>query len=119
MKMEAPKMDVVRFKESDVIVASTPTSYVFGFNNEVPNDAYIKHNGVTYTDSATFASAMANEGLAPVFEAYLEGGNAEGTYYNTSLMFYADSVAGKQEETSVFIPDGTYQWNGEHFKYKQ
>jgi len=50
-KMRVPKMDVVRFKESDVIVASggLPNFIkVAGFNDNISGNGTIEYNGVTY-----------------------------------------------------------------------
>ena len=52
MTMKTPEMEVVRFNESDVIVASGPAKAVFmGFNDGTPNTATINGSSVqSYED---------------------------------------------------------------------
>ena len=57
-KMRMPEMSVVRFTESDVIVASSvlKTAALYQFDNGGTNDAYIEAGGTTYyhTGSTNF-----------------------------------------------------------------
>lgn len=48
-KMVAPEMDVVRFRESDVIVASMGVMTLSGFNNDVGSDGNINYKGTNYS----------------------------------------------------------------------
>lgn len=121
MKMETPKMDVVRFEEADVIVASpTPifTTKVGGFNNETAGDGNIQYKGVTYTDAASLNSALAEDGLSGYYQLYVPGEQTH-TLYATQDMFLLDSKAEPGYEHSILIADGDYDWNGNHFVYRQ
>ena len=120
MKMEAPKMDVVRFKAADVIAASgggeqldIPTSDVYGFVNEVTGDAYISYNGVTYRDSSSLDAALAADGLAGQYQLYQPGVDLY-SVHSIQDMFALDKTNGM----SFYVSDGTYEWNGSCFVHK-
>ena len=122
MKMETPKMDVVRFKEADVIVASpvpvVHTTKAAGFNNESVGDANIIYKGVSYTDAHTLNSALEADGLAGIYQLYIPGKDTH-SYYGTEDMFYIDENPQYGIEHSILIPDGDYDWNGSAFVYRQ
>lgn len=112
-KMRKAEMTVVRFTESDVIVASSPvyTAYTFGFNNEIANDAYVKFQGGTYHDNASLTGALSSLGLNPNFQSHVEGSGTH-SIYQTDFMYEMDSLASSTStETSVLVPDGTYTYN--------
>jgi len=123
MKMEAPKLDIVRFNESDIIVASDipdlPFSTVYGFNNEVVGDAYVIYNGVTYRDSATLNAALEADGLEGWFQLFVPNIETH-SVYDTSDMYYIDSIPHDPGdiEFSILVPDGDYYWNGKCFVHQ-
>lgn len=117
MKMEAPKMDLVRFKEADVIAASNLTTYVYGFNNETPSDAYVKYKGVTYTDASSLNGALAADGMEGKYQAYLDGQSYHIVYPATD-MFDLDKNFGTVNDHSIIVSDGVYVWNGEFFAHQ-
>lgn len=121
MKMEAPKLDTIRFNESDVIVASDIpdvfTTSVFGFNNEVAGDAFVIYNGVTYTEAASLNAALAEDGLAGLFQLYVPGRETH-SYFDSGDMYYIDKAYDPDVETSILIPDGVYTWNGNYFVHQ-
>ena len=121
MKMETPKMDVVRFQEADVIVASPiPATPVFltGFKDTSANNGKVSfdHNGQSYlfetknyNDATSFANAVTNAGVADVNF----NDNSDPDNHSLNGLFYAD-IAGE----SLPIPDGTYYWNPSTRSYR-
>lgn len=96
--MRTPKMDVVRFTESDVIVASS---------KNYDNLSLAKYNNGTLEDATINGDSIAT--FVRV---------ADSLHTNTSSIFLYDhgnSVSVSQlldkEETNT-ITDGTYEWNG-------
>ena len=99
MKMETPKMDVVRFQEADVLAASQMIASSFaltGFNNGKANDAKI--------DGADAASAEAiNVKLGNLGNSYFQYQNNDPVHYGD---LHDSDVAGP-------INDGTYVDQGD------
>ena len=102
MKMETPKVGVVRFNESDVIVASgnprpapVPALHkatVSGFANSVSEDGEVTFRGVTYKDAAPLNEALASHGLAGLFQGSFQGYQM-GSKFTTEDMFMLDSMS--------------------------
>ena len=127
MKMEAPEMGVVRFNESDVIVASSVprpapvpvpavhTATVRGITNKVPYDGEVTFQGVTYKDSGALDAAFAEEGLSGVFQGYLSGRQMSSTF-TTHDMF--DNDADPEIGIYALVGNGVYTWNGSRFVHQ-
>ncbi len=121
MKMETPKMDVVRFNESDVIVASTPATPVFlmGFNDVTSANGQVSfsRNGQDYLfetknygSQKDFANAVSGAGVANVtFNDSTDPDN-----HSLAGMYYADIEQGGK---SLLLPDGQYIWNPSNNTY--
>ena len=117
MKMETPKMDVVRFQEADVLAASpiTPVTPVFltGFNDVTAKNGQLSFtkNGTDYLfetskydSQESFANAVAGAGVADV----TFNDNSDPDSHSLAGMFYADVEQGGK---SLLLPDGQYVWN--------
>lgn len=103
-KMRVPKMDVVRFKENDVIVASgaIPSLTLFGFANIIEKDGLMTYKGTSYNSSNynDLITALTGDG-------YL---NCIGEdYQSISGLFTKDSKG----RSNTITPDGTYIWNSD------
>lgn len=116
--MRAPKMDVVRFTESDVIVASSIRSGVFGFNNETAGDAYITYNNIRYTDAESLRTVLEADGYRAEYKLYVPN-HATRSYIDAADMFTVDIAYEENYETSILIPDGDYIWDGRGFVHYQ
>ena len=122
MKMETPKVGVVRFNESDVIVASgnprpapVPALHkatVSGFANSVSEDGEVTFRGVTYKDAAPLNEALASHGLAGLFQGSFQGYQM-GSNFTTEDMFMLDSMS-----QSLYVSNGDYVWNGDAFVHQ-
>lgn len=130
MTMKKPEMEVVRFNESDVIVASGPvpvlhTTVVRGFNNEIPHDGEVSFQGITYKDAGALNSALSENGLSGTFQGWMPGKTIKVTYTSEDMFFFdynADQDYfdddGNKIETSILLPDGIYAWNGSRFTHQ-
>lgn len=122
MKMETPNVGVVRFNESDVIVASegprpapVPTLYratVSGFANSVSEDGEVTFRGVAYKEAAPLNEALASHGLSGLFQGYIQGYQM-GSKFTTEDMFTLDSMA-----ESLHVSNGVYVWDGNAFVHQ-
>lgn len=122
MKMETPNVGVVRFNESDVIVASgnprpapVPELHkatVSGFANSVSEDGEVTFRGVTYKDAAPLNEALASHGLAGLFQGSFQGYQM-GSKFTTEDMFMLDSMS-----QSLYVSNGDYVWNGDAFVHQ-
>ena len=127
-KMRVPKVNVVRFNESDVIVASggIRTVTVAGIGDGVSRNATITMNGISYGRSAvvpgtgtTFSSAV-NSYVSSDFASNDEVlfKTASKPTNNWNATFFLDSA----EEMSFVQKDpdsynGVYVWNGSQFEW--
>jgi len=109
-KMRMPEMDVVRFQESDVIVASSFLSSVglYKFDNGQTNDAYIVANGTEYhhTGQYNFDDAEAdfsNLNGSTKFYWNVSGGHAYGQATFDQLLGYDAGTSAQGDAT-----DGIY-----------
>lgn len=124
MKMETPSVGVVRFNESDVIVASggsqpipdpAPVPHiaaVSGFTNSVSRDGEVTFRGRTYKDAAPLNEALRSHGLSGLFQGYFQGYQM-GSKYTTQDMFFLDSMA-----ESLHVSNGIYVWDGNAFVHQ-
>jgi hypothetical protein len=122
MKIETPNAGVVRFNESNVIVASggphlvleqtLNTVAVSGFTNSVSKDGEVTFRGVTYKDAAPLNEALAAHGLAGLFQGYFQGYQM-GSKFTTEDMFMFDSMS-----ESLQVSNGIYAWDGNAFVHQ-
>lgn len=107
MKMETPKMDVVRFEEADVLAASpNVVTTVFGFNNEKQKDGGVAYKNITYLtgeegSAAALEQALNNDGI---YNAKFTSEHGE---YSIAAMWDLDInlISGEQ---SIPLVDGEY-----------
>lgn len=112
-KMRVPEMDVVRFKENDVIVASggLPNFFIVtGFNDSIPGNGIIKYNGViynksNYTDLIDFLADQTD------YDSYVKYQDMSQTIYRLFKRSDGTSAAG--------YVDGTYVWDASANAFKQ
>ena len=117
-KMKMPDMDVVRFQESDVIVASTATKLMLvNYGDATRLNGYVKINGIGYgaTQEHTLEEAYSkfgnfNEGTS--FSWDREGGDGTNTF---SAILEGDNRTGG--ETPGL--DGVYYWRDGAFYDRQ
>ena len=116
-KMKAPKMDVVRFNESDVIVASsgiTISKYADATANngvikfgEFGEYTYTSQQATTYPTSNEFYHNLWDEfGMNPGTMPNVEYGEAS---YSIDSLTSQEYRYGNQ---NVSLPDGFYSWDG-------
>lgn len=124
MKMETPKMDVVRFQEADVLAASTPATPVqlYGFYDSASKNGQVSfvNNGINYVfktsdyDSQTsFSNAVVAAGVANV----QFNDNVDPDNHSLAGMYYAD-VEKEGGGKSLPLPDGLYYWNPSTNSYR-
>ena len=106
-KMSKPEMDVVRFKENDIIVASgvgatIPKLSLFGFADDIPGNGYMIFNlnnkKYEYSDRNTLRTDLINAGYTDDIGIS-----------NVSALFRAD-YKGKNDE-SYYFTNGDYVWD--------
>lgn len=122
-KMTAPKMDVIRFNESDVIVASIggKTITIDGLGNKIANDAtFIIGDGDPWTSrqvnsNSAFTTAL-NEYLGGNYfsnnDEIIVGFYEDGSFLGNRITYYAshDMV----NDTSGYVSrnlNGILEWN--------
>ena len=109
MKMETPKMDVVRFKEADVIVASpAPLSEYVSLVSLGNNDFY--DNKVVSQNSSGFDLSfdeMKNGALAHLLDLRAEFNNGSS---QKSLRSLVNGTAESDEEAYATF-NGDYEWD--------
>ena len=95
--MKRPEMEVLRFKEADIIVASVAT--LSGFNDTESYNAKIHFQDKDYTTN--------NNDYFPYTSPMFVNDHGEGMVYG--YLFQND------ETGSPVDYDGTYHWNGSKF----
>lgn len=111
-KMTMPTVDVVRFQESDVIVASGvkpegPAMYIYGFVSEGPKDGSIAWDGETYfgyNDYSGLISSLKDGGYGTTVL-----GNPDGWTNSINRMFELNQSADTFNQ--VATTTGNYYWN--------
>ena len=118
MTMKKPEMEVVRFNESDVIVASggvtplSPPLYISAF--EYMSDGMMKGNGVDYNQENYY-------NLPRILYAAGYGDEVQrdpsGTVDNVGTMFFYNPSP--DDYSSVATTTGNYYWNpsSKHWEY--
>ena len=123
-KMSVPKMDVVRFNESDVIVASSFRVSISGLGNSQADETYTLGNNkaVTYNGAPGYFSTDLADYLADYMDErhwsvdreipfYL---TSDGDTYKTPL-----GLAGLEDAYGDSAPyAGDYEWNGSRFVHQ-
>ena len=108
-KMRVPKMDVVRFKENDVIVASgaIPSLTLFNFANTIKNDGKMTYKGTSYnsTNYNDLITALKVDGYPDWIG---ENGSSFSWFMSISGLFKQDKKGNDRG-----FPDGTYIWNSD------
>ena len=130
-KFHTPQMSVIRFNESDVIVASNgigKTLTISGLGNTASVDGlFVLGNGRSLTseqmkDGNLFLSTFNNylgtsyTGRSS-FTAYVE--NEDGTIGNTAVYTLASMDRKSDDSSSYAMYNVTYTWNGSRFEYHQ
>ena len=113
-KMSKPEMAVVRFAESDVIVASSrlmsASVNLTGFSGGVPGDGQVMFNNNTYTltfrDAVSdFLGVMRNHGIS---NAGISNGTTTQSFRNT---LYAEASQGARNWDGNYNYDPDATWN--------
>ena len=114
-KMRTPKMDVIRFKENDVIVASGTAANTMtwsNFGDGIAQNGIVSYNGQSFTirsagDNASLYDALSSIGV----KRSTEIDNKE----TTQIMYFilASEVKNTGVESTAW--NGTYAWNGSSF----
>ena len=111
-KMRMPEMDVVRFQESDVIVASgMPQKITFtNFNDGAAGNGTVSYGGKTY-------GWKTSEGQSNILDSILYGSGAmvetaKGTSSNFDTLVSYEGSSGWGSEDGV--ANGDYVWDGSY-----
>ena len=123
-KMNAPKMETVRFEENDVIVASGAgndkySMFVSKFGNGTTGDGSIKYNGTTYSGDNLL-------GVMDSLEGQLNNGNpflgnfktVEGAYLSKFIKSDLGEYGGTDDEVDSDW-NGSYYWNSEFSSFEK
>ncbi|WP_294480844.1 hypothetical protein [uncultured Ruminococcus sp.] len=94
--MKRPEMEVVRFKEADIIVASGNIATLSGFNDNVYHNAQIQYGNNTY-DRTNYTDFPHPKGNFTIFQ--YEAGEAD----------VLDHMFGSEDTGTDY--DGTYKWD--------
>ena len=120
-KMSTPKMDVIRFNESDVIAASGvvgKTLSITGIGDGQSGNAFLNIGGTSYSSSQVVNS---DSQFVTGYNAYMSGidtydsakmiwrGNNDSLTINTALSDTAD----RSSNNSYSWIDGTYVWSND------
>ena len=110
-KMNMPEIKVVRFNESDVIVASGGTTYgplgVYGFNDNAPQTGRMTYGGADYTNDNY------NDLVAIIGDPSIALNVHKDQHRAISVMFPNEQTT--QNMDDVATANGTYEWNGHYF----
>lgn len=118
-KMRTPEMEVVRFTQSDVIVASGGSMGASGFNDGERTNSILNIGGQSFTLS-TFKSG--GGGLGPFVDFINSTYGTSFTTNNagTNILFYDGA-----EKTLDYVyekdslADGTYKWNATNQRFEK
>lgn len=113
-KMSKPEMDVVRFKENDIIVASgggLPNFIkITGFNDTIADNGTVEYNGVIYNKS-TYSDLIDCLIDNTPFD---ENVNYQGMAQSITRLFRKNDGT-----TAAGFGDGTYTWDASLDAFKQ
>ncbi len=119
-KMRMPEMDVVRFQESDVIVASAGSFTLVKYGNGKSGDAYVAYNGTNYGTQQPGGGSFP-QSLYDAFNANNPGVNFSGSsdfHWESEAGWSTqnfDWIVGQDNTDSTSSVDGTYRWSGTQF----
>ena len=115
MKMETPKMDVVRFQEADVIVASGVATYVTLSN--LGNNDFNDNTASGHSAGSNFSlgfSDMKGGTLAQLLNLESNFNNGTST---SSLKNLVDNTYDNDDDDAYAAFNGNYVWtNGEYLR---
>ena len=123
-KMSTPKMNVIRFNESDVIVASGvvgKTLSISGIGDGQSGNAFLNIGGTPYNSSQVHDS---DDGFINGYNAYMSGlstysedillhSGQESLFINTAL-----GSADGSSDSSYYWIDGTYEWRDDSWYHQ-
>ena len=117
-----PEMSVVRFNESDVIVASVGSFTLNKFLDGSKNNAYVDYNGHIYGYTQSGGSGFPDN-LYDVFNANNPSvgfsGDSQFHWLNSNGIWSTarfSEIIGYDETTNSGSVDGTYRWVGNQFE---
>lgn len=103
-KMRVPEISVVRFTESDVIVASDPLQIVNLQKGDGSGNGAMTYRGSTYTYDNYGSLITLLDGRDEIYS------DTDNTNYSVTNLFETDSNPSTQY--NIGTPDGTYYYNG-------
>lgn len=120
-KMRMPEMSVVRFTESDVIVASIRSFTLHKYGDGQKGNAYVDYDGniygTTQPGGGSFPESLYND-----FNANNPGVNFSGSsdfHWGSDESGWStqnfDWIIGQDNTDSSSSVDGTYRWSGAQF----
>ena len=117
-KMMAPSMEVVRFKEADVIVASgagydNRSMNLSGFGDGVLNTGYIRFNGDRFGTSEVEINRL--DSILSANE--IGDGRTAKIYHGTEFMCYIGSLADEYEDDYFDNFDGDCYWDDQLLRF--
>ena len=112
-KMAKPTVDVVRFQESDVIVASGDVLKTFWFGDPGKNEGYLEYNGIELHREDNWSEAL--NGRVRIDSIRIN--NPEGYNYGDANRTIGDLFIAEYTENEAIwgyaqIDNGTFTWNG-------
>jgi len=123
-KMRVPKMDVVRFKESDVIVASgAKTMTISNFGDGINLNGIYKFGSFRYTNEEVYNNFGSFKGdfnryfgadIQDRDEIFFEYGSGSGFGFSYPFSFLNGIEAEDDDAINSFF-NGTYSWDGNKF----
>ena len=118
-KMRMPRVEVVRFQESDVIVASTLilTNYIDNKTSAGVGNGSITYRGNTYNTTG-------GDTVFSQLDAALGGRNMvtmteSGESINIESVFYFENNTKPEYYEQVITNDGIYGWNGSSWVWRR
>ena len=119
-KMKKPEIDIIRFNESDVVVASVPANHliVSNTNDSTPKNGTFAFGNKSYTTGALPSDFYAQ--LNTAFGTENIGGNTELHWPNPGsgediYSYLSWIISGDQGGQRANGTDGDYTWDGTRF----
>ena len=119
-KMTMPRVEVVRFQESDVIVASGDILKLSGFADGAPQTATMTFRGTPYTNEGADNSASAGNALNAALTRAGYGNIVDATRVSENSLdgsvqnLFESDFGG---DNLLHAADGDYHWDG--FMWRQ
>ncbi len=112
-KMVMPEMNVVRFQESDVIVASSNVLYLSGFNDTTHYNGVMTFNGITAQYNNESGNTLGELGTAINNAGFGNHIQAKTTDNMDNILEHLIEFDwSENSEFKVTAEDGGYTWNG-------